>query len=160
LIIPCAGPKHAAATEDDRPLGAASRSTALAVGPLVHGDGLADFHLLRYRRRGGAVRLRAFDLIELDGRDLRDERIELRCKLGCEGIVSKRRGSRYARGRSSNWLKVKDPDAPAVRREPEEHWKVRICLAMESRCSRNCAAHCLQADCHIDNVRFPKTTDG
>jgi acetamidase/formamidase len=39
------------------------------------------------------------------------------CKLGCEGIVSKRRGSRYARGRSSNWLKVKNPDAPAVRRE-------------------------------------------
>jgi ATP-dependent DNA ligase len=44
------------------------------------------------------------------------------CKLGCEGIVSKRRGSRYARGRSSNWLKVKNPDAPAVRREREEHW--------------------------------------
>jgi bifunctional non-homologous end joining protein LigD len=36
------------------------------------------------------------------------------CKLGCEGIVSKRRGSRYARGRSSNWLKVKNPDAPAT----------------------------------------------
>jgi ATP-dependent DNA ligase len=44
------------------------------------------------------------------------------CKLGCEGIVSKRRGSRYARGRSSNWLKVKSPDAPAVQRERQEHW--------------------------------------
>ena len=44
------------------------------------------------------------------------------CKLGCEGIVSKRRGSRYARGRSSNWLKVKNPDAPAVRRERLEEW--------------------------------------
>jgi bifunctional non-homologous end joining protein LigD len=44
------------------------------------------------------------------------------CKLGCEGIVSKRRGSRYARGRSSNWLKVKNPAAPAVRREAEEDW--------------------------------------
>jgi ATP-dependent DNA ligase len=44
------------------------------------------------------------------------------CKLGCEGIVSKRRGSRYARGRSSNWLKVKNPDAPAVRREASEDW--------------------------------------
>jgi len=42
--------------------------------------------------------------------------------LGCEGIVSKRRGSRYARGRSTNWLKVKNPAAPAVRREREEHW--------------------------------------
>jgi hypothetical protein len=30
-------------------------------------------------------------------------------RLGLEGIVSKRRGSRYARGRSSNWLKVKKP---------------------------------------------------
>ena len=38
------------------------------------------------------------------------------CKLGCEGIVSKRRGSRYARGRSSNWIKVKNPDAPAATR--------------------------------------------
>ena len=45
------------------------------------------------------------------------------CKLGCEGIVSKRRGSRYARGRSSNWIKVKNPDAPAVQREAEEHWR-------------------------------------
>jgi hypothetical protein len=44
------------------------------------------------------------------------------CKLGCEGIVSKRRGSRYSCGRSSNWLKVKNPDAPAVRREAEEDW--------------------------------------
>ena len=47
---------------------------------------------------------------------------ERACKLGCEGIVSKRRGSRYARGRSSSWIKVKNPDAPAVRREREEHW--------------------------------------
>ena len=119
------------------------------------GDGLADFHLLRYRRGDAVVHLCAFDLIELDGRDLRDEPIEARkaelarvldgcrpglvlnavfhdlgsvvfehaCKLGCEGIVSKRRGSRYARGRSSNWLKVKNPDAPAVRREAEEDWR-------------------------------------
>ena len=27
-----------------------------------------------------------------------------------------------ARGRSSSWLKVKNPDAPAVRREREEDW--------------------------------------
>jgi len=45
------------------------------------------------------------------------------CKLGCEGIVSKRRGSRYARGRTHDWLKVKNPDAPAVQREAEEHWR-------------------------------------
>ena len=42
------------------------------------GDGLADFHLLRYRRGDAVVHLCAFDLIELDGRDLRDEPIEAR----------------------------------------------------------------------------------
>jgi bifunctional non-homologous end joining protein LigD len=85
--------------------------------------------------------------LHLDGRDLRDEPIETRkaelaqlldgcgplalvlnrvfhdpgpvvfghaCKLSCEGIVSKRRSSR-------SWLKVKNPDAPAVWREREEH---------------------------------------
>ena len=43
-------------------------------------------------------------------------------KLGCEGIVSKRRGSRHRSGTSSNWIKVKNPSAPAVRREAEEDW--------------------------------------
>ena len=44
------------------------------------------------------------------------------CKLGCEGIVSKRLGSRYRSGRSPDWLKFKNPAAPAVRREAEEDW--------------------------------------
>jgi hypothetical protein len=44
------------------------------------------------------------------------------CKLGCEGIVSKRLGSPYCCGRSRHWLKVKNPAAPAVRREVEEDW--------------------------------------
>jgi bifunctional non-homologous end joining protein LigD len=35
------------------------------------------------------------------------------CKLGCEGIVSKRLGSLYRSGRSN----------PAVRREAEEEWR-------------------------------------
>jgi bifunctional non-homologous end joining protein LigD len=42
------------------------------------------------------------------------------CRLGAEGIVSKRLGSRYRSGRSPNWLKFKNPEAPAVRREAEE----------------------------------------
>jgi ATP-dependent DNA ligase len=37
-------------------------------------------------------------------------------KLGCEGIVSKRLGSRYRSGRSPDWLKFKNPEAPAVKR--------------------------------------------
>jgi hypothetical protein len=44
------------------------------------------------------------------------------CKRGCEGIVSKQLGSLYRSGRSRHWLKVKNPAAPAVRREAEEDW--------------------------------------
>ena len=36
-------------------------------------------------------------------------------KMGLEGIVSKRLGSRYRSGRTKDWLKFKNPDAPAVR---------------------------------------------
>jgi len=44
------------------------------------------------------------------------------CKLGLEGIVSKRKDSRYRSGRSPHWIKTKNPDAPAVKREAEEDW--------------------------------------
>jgi hypothetical protein len=44
------------------------------------------------------------------------------CKMGLEGIVSKRLGSRYRSGHSPDWLKFKNPEAPAVRRETEEDW--------------------------------------
>ena len=45
------------------------------------------------------------------------------CKLGLEGIVSKRRSSPYRSGRSPDWIKSKNPAAPAVRREAEEDWR-------------------------------------
>jgi bifunctional non-homologous end joining protein LigD len=114
--------------------------------------GLADFDGLRYGR--GDVHLIAFDLIELDGRDLRLEPLTARrtllarlirkprcglvlneqfehdgllvfehaCLLGCEGIVSKRKDSRYRSGRSHHWVKCKNPSAPAATREIEEDW--------------------------------------
>ena len=44
------------------------------------------------------------------------------CKMGLDGIVSKRLGSRYRSGRSPNWLQFKNPEAPAVRREEDEDW--------------------------------------
>jgi bifunctional non-homologous end joining protein LigD len=44
------------------------------------------------------------------------------CKLGCEGIVSKRLGSFYRSARALHWIKVKNPAAPAVKREAEEDW--------------------------------------
>jgi bifunctional non-homologous end joining protein LigD len=110
--------------------------------------------MLRHRRNDPTVFLYAFDLIGLDGRDLRRERIEDRkaalvkllrrsdygiflnehvedeaavvfqhaCKLGLEGIVSKRRGSPYVSGRSPHWLKLKNSNSAAVKREAEEEW--------------------------------------
>src|SRR5262249_45457945 len=44
------------------------------------------------------------------------------CKLGLEGIVSKRKDSAYRSGRSPDWLKMKNANAPAVKREAEEDW--------------------------------------
>jgi bifunctional non-homologous end joining protein LigD len=117
-------------------------------------NGLPSFDRIRYRRHDGEVFLYAFDLIELDGDDLRREPLDVRkatlasllrraahglrlnehieadgptvfahaCKLGLEGIVSKRRTSTYRSGRSSDWLKSKNPACEAVRREEEEDW--------------------------------------
>jgi bifunctional non-homologous end joining protein LigD len=44
------------------------------------------------------------------------------CKMRLEGIVSKRKGSTYRSGCSPDWLKMKNADAPAVKREAEEDW--------------------------------------
>jgi bifunctional non-homologous end joining protein LigD len=117
--------------------------------------GLARFDVLRRRRNEVQAFLYAFDLLELDGADLRRDPIETRkatlarvlrksrpgvrlnehlehdsgpavfahaCAMGLEGIVSKRLGSRYRSGRSPDWLKCKNPAAPAVKREAEENW--------------------------------------
>ncbi len=42
------------------------------------------------------------------------------CALGFEGIVSKRKDSRYVSGQSPYWLKMRNPTREAVRREAEE----------------------------------------
>jgi ATP-dependent DNA ligase len=53
---------------------------------VTNGDGLAVFNLIRHKRHGEAAVLCAFDLIELDGEDLRRSSIEYRkrklAKLG------------------------------------------------------------------------------
>src|SRR5215469_9603881 len=117
-------------------------------------NGVAVYELICRDRAGERAVLSAFDLLELDGKDLRRKPIEKRkdllaellngsqvsivfnecfgedgeivfreaCRLGCEGIVSKRLGSIYRRGRSPLWIKVKNPNAPAVKREAEEDW--------------------------------------
>ena len=47
------------------------------------------------------------------------------CTLGCDGNVSKRLGSPYRADRTDQWLKMKNPKAPAVRREREIDWANR-----------------------------------
>src|SRR6266516_2943230 len=112
------------------------------------------YDLVRHHRANDGIFLYAFDLIELNGDDLRRDPLEGRkatlemmltkagpgirfnehiegegetvfrhaCKLGLEGIVSKRKGSLYRSGRSPDWLKMKNANAPAVKREEEEDW--------------------------------------
>jgi bifunctional non-homologous end joining protein LigD len=38
------------------------------------------------------------------------------CAMGLEGIVAKRRDRPYRSGRSADWIKVKNPGAPAASR--------------------------------------------
>jgi hypothetical protein len=42
------------------------------------------------------------------------------CRMGLEGIIAKRRDRPCRSGRSLDWIKVKNPSAPAVRRLLEE----------------------------------------
>lgn len=41
------------------------------------------------------------------------------CNMGLEGLVSKRADSAYRAGRSPNWVKIKNPDHPAMTRVME-----------------------------------------
>jgi bifunctional non-homologous end joining protein LigD len=135
--------------------GLRSRSCIIDGEAVCCGDnGVPSFDRIRYRRHDASVFLYAFDLIELNGDDLRRETFETRkatltsllkraspglrlnehieadgptvfahaCKMGLEGIVSKRKASPYRSGRSSDWLKSKNPACEAVRREAEEDW--------------------------------------
>jgi ATP-dependent DNA ligase len=117
-------------------------------------NGIASFDLIRHHRHNDRAFLYAFDLIELNGDDMRRDPLEVRkatlrsmlakaglglrfnehlegdgptvfahaCKMGLEGIVSKRKDSRYRSGRSPDWLKMKNPACAAVTRDAEENW--------------------------------------
>jgi bifunctional non-homologous end joining protein LigD len=115
-------------------------------GVVCRDDGLPVFELLHSKANDERCLLYAFDIIELDGVDVRrlalvERKARLRkllarrksgivynldgdgatiyahaCKLGFEGIVSKRRDFAYSSGRSKGWLKVKNPKAPAALR--------------------------------------------
>jgi bifunctional non-homologous end joining protein LigD len=45
-----------------------------------------------------------------------DRLFEAVCKLGLEGIVSKRLDAPYRSGPSKTWIKIKNPNAPAATR--------------------------------------------
>ena len=44
------------------------------------------------------------------------------CKMGLEGIVSKRRDFSYRSGRTKSWVKIKNPESAAVRRIQDGTW--------------------------------------
>jgi bifunctional non-homologous end joining protein LigD len=44
------------------------------------------------------------------------------CKLGLEGIVSKKLSAPYRSGPSRDWIKVTNPDSPAMIRAREGDW--------------------------------------
>ena len=78
------------------------------------GDGLASFELLRGRRHDRQMALCAFDLLELDGRDLRLGTFRLACERWPGIPITLRRGERSSRtagiaagiagpGRSGGW---------------------------------------------------------
>ena len=119
-------------------------------GVVCRDDGVSDFDKLRAavgRLGSRDAFLYAFDLLEINGTDLRRDSWEVRratltsvlrkardgiklsehlattdgdtifrhaCAMGLEGIVAKRRDRPYRSGRSADWIKVKNPDAPAA----------------------------------------------
>jgi bifunctional non-homologous end joining protein LigD len=48
--------------------------------------------------------------------------IQQGCKIGLEGIVSKRLSAPYRSGPSRDWIKIKNPDSPAMIRAREAEW--------------------------------------
>src|SRR5271166_943697 len=123
---------------------------AAADGP----DGVAIFDALHRHGTVSDAMMYAFDLLKLDGEDLRslslgDRKKRLArlvgkrrigivlsehtdedgaaifqqaCRMGLEGIVSKRLSASYQSGPSRDWLKVKNPDSPAMIRAREAEW--------------------------------------
>jgi len=114
--------------------------------------GMPSFDLIHSKQYDREVSLVAFDLLDLDGVDIRkrpllDRKARLTklitkvrdgiefcehvegdgadifraaCKLGHEGVVAKRKDLPYEFGRSKRWLKIKNPDSPAVQRVRHE----------------------------------------
>ena len=113
--------------------------------------GITDFERLMARVYDASAYAYAFDLLMLDGDDMRRQPLSERkaalakllrrakpgirysehlegdgtaifgeaCRMGLEGIVSKRLNSPYRSGKAKTWLKVKNPKSPAILRALE-----------------------------------------
>jgi bifunctional non-homologous end joining protein LigD len=58
---------------------------------------------------------RLVEIVMVDHTDARGELVfQQACKMGLEGIVSKRLSAAYQSGTSRHWLKVKNPDSPVM----------------------------------------------
>jgi bifunctional non-homologous end joining protein LigD len=128
-----------------------NRATSFVIDgeAVLHGvDGISDFNGLHSRRHDDEVQLYAFDILALEGDDLRKLPLHLRknkrpagifasefeqgeigpdlfrqaCKFGLEGLVSKRRESTYRAGRSPHWIKVKNRKHPSLDRINDGRW--------------------------------------
>jgi ATP-dependent DNA ligase len=104
-------------------------------------DGVSDFNALHSGKQNAEVQLCAFDVLAMDGDDVRDLPLSMRkanlerllrgrpdgifinpfeigavgpdlfraaCRMGLEGLVSKRSDRPYQAGRSKHWIKVRN----------------------------------------------------
>jgi len=110
--------------------------------------GMPSFALVHSKEYDREVSLIAFDLLELNGEDVRPQPLierkrrlhhlvkpvrdgiefsehldgdgaaifQAACSHGHEGIVAKRLDLPYESGRSKRWIKIKNPDSPAMKR--------------------------------------------
>jgi ATP-dependent DNA ligase len=118
-------------------------------------DGVSDFEALYSHKHDDEVQLYAFDVLAMDGDDLRRLPLTMRktnlarlltrrpdgifvapfeqgeigpdlfraaCRMGLEGLVSKRRDPAYRGGRCAHWIKCKNPNSPAMRRAELVDW--------------------------------------
>jgi len=118
-------------------------------------DGVSDFEALYSHKHDDEVQLYAFDVLAMDGDDLRRLPLTMRktnlarlltrrpdgifvapfeqgeigpdlfraaCRMGLEGLVSKRRDRAYRGGRCNHWIKINNPNSPTVRRAAEVDW--------------------------------------
>ena len=120
-------------------------------------DGVSDFDGLHSRQHDAEVQLYAFDILAMDGDDLRRLLLSMRktnlsrllarrvdgihlapfeqgeigpalfkhaCLMGLEGLVSKHRERAYRAGATPHWVKVKNPQHPAMNRVKDIHGRL------------------------------------